>query len=333
MNDLTTTNDFSRMIQPGSGANVGAVMIEQERAIAEAQGQLIMAKRFPRDMTKAHAALMVSCKSKAFAEVAFYAVPNRGTGPSIRFAEEVARVFQNFEFGHRELSRTEGKSEIEVYAWDKEDNNRSIRQITVMHITDTKNGPKILRDQADIDNKIANVASKQVRGRILALMPKWLVEDAIQECRKTLNGNNTESMEVRIRRTVQAFASYGVTPEHLERYLGHPMDKTLSDELVDLKAVHNALREGAKPSEYFDSVDPAKTANSAFENLDQKIAESAPVADVRPKPERKKPEAKPKPEPTPEPEPVSEPEPEPVEEAQFEDVAPEDDQGSAVELF
>ena len=247
----------------GAGANVGAVAIEQERAIAEAQGQLIMAKRFPRDLNKAHAALMISCKSPAFANVAFYSVPNRGTGPSIRFAEEVARVFQNFEFGHRELSRTDGKSEIEVYAWDKEDNNRSIRQITVMHVTDTRNGPKKLTDQADIDNKIANVASKQVRGRILALMPKWLVEDAIQECKKTITGTNDEPISVRVRKMTQAFAKFGVTPEHLERYLGNKLDDVMIDQLVDMTGVYNALREGAKPSDYFEAAKSRESTPSA----------------------------------------------------------------------
>lgn len=243
-------NPFARAMAP-AGTNVGAVAIEQERAIAEAQGQLILAKRFPRDLNSAHAELMIACKSKAFADTAFYSVPNRGTGPSIRFAEEVARVFGNFQYGHRELSRTEGKSEVEVYAWDMEANNRSTRQITVAHIQDTKSGPKVLRDQADIDNKIANVASKQMRGRILALLPKWLVAEAIEECKKTIAGTNDEPISVRVRKMTQAFARYGVTTEHLERYLGTKLDDVMLDQLVDMTGVFNALREGAKPSDYF----------------------------------------------------------------------------------
>lgn len=238
-----------------ASVNAGAVAIEQERAIAEAQGQLVMAKRFPRNLNDAHAELMVACSYPSFAGAAFYSVPNRGSGPSIRFAEEVARVYGNFEFGHRELSRSEGKSEVEVYAWDKEKNNLSKRQITVMHVTDTRNGPKKLTDQADIDNKIANVASKQVRGRILALLPKWLVEDAIQKCKDTLAGNTAEPIEVRLRKMQQAFAKFGVTTEHLERHLGHALDKTLSDELADLVGIFNALKEGTPASDFFGVVD------------------------------------------------------------------------------
>src|SRR3954467_10190002 len=83
--------DFKRQM-PTTGGNVGAISIESERAIAEAQGQLILAKRFPRDLNVAYAELMESCKIKAFAEKAFYSVPRgrddsgnakKVTGPSI----------------------------------------------------------------------------------------------------------------------------------------------------------------------------------------------------------------------------------------------------------
>lgn len=279
MNDIVQSNQTSTapaLFQRGaitpSGANVGAVAIEQERAIAEVQGQLILAKRFPRDLNGAYAELMESCSLPAMANQAFYSVPNRGAGPSIRLAEEIARVFGNFEFGHRELSRGDGKSEVEVYAWDKQTNNRSIRQITVMHTVDTKNGPKVLRDQADIDNRIANVASKQVRGRILAMMPKWLVQEAIEKCKATLAGTTSEPISVRVRKMTQAFAQYGVTDKHLADYLKHALDETTVDELVDLLGIYNAIKEGARPSEFF-SAEKEEAEASAITAA--KLADSA----------------------------------------------------------
>lgn len=240
--------------------NAGAVSIEQERAVAEARGQMQLAKMFPRDLNSAYAELMTACKLPAMANVAFYSVPQGGqkvTGPSIRLAEQIASSCGNFEWGHRELSRVEatatefGRSEIEVYAWDKEKNTRSIRQITVLHVLDTREGPRRLRDQKDIDNKIANVASKQARGRILALVPKWIIEACVEECKKTLAGNNEVPLDVRVRAMTQAFAKFGVTTEHLEKYLGHKLDAVLSDELVDLTGVYNSIKEGTAPSEFF----------------------------------------------------------------------------------
>jgi|GEM_PF-1224646 len=277
-----------------ASVNAGAVSIEQERAIAEAQGQLILAKKFPRDLNAAHAELMNACKSPAFAAQAFYTVPNRGHGPSIRFAEEVARVYGNFQYGHRELSRDEGKSEVEVFAWDMQNNNRSIRQITVLHIRDAGGQKKPLRDEADIDNRIANVASKQIRGRILALMPKWLVADAIEECKKTINGDNSEPLEARVRKMTQVFAKYGVTTKHLEAYLGHSLDKVLLDEVVDLTGVFNAIKEGTPASEFFGATD-AEASQAEPTGTGAALAASAKQADAAtaPKQQQRKAAAKP----------------------------------------
>lgn len=271
-----------------AAVNAGAVAIEQERAIAEAQGQLILAKKFPRDVNASYAELMEACKMPAFAAAAFYSVPRAGgkvSGPSIRLAEEIARCYGNFQYGHRELGRTDGKSEVEVYAWDMEKNNRSIRQITVNHTMDTKDGPRKLRDQKDIDDKIANVASKQVRGRILALVPKWMVESAIEECRKTMAGGNDEPISVRVRKMTQAFAKFGVTAEHLERHLGHKLDETLADELVDLMGIFNSLREGMPASEFFGASEQQQEAASTTataEAIKSTAAKAAPAKASKP---------------------------------------------------
>lgn len=245
----------------GSAVNQGAVAIEQERAIAEAQGQIIVAKRFPRSNVSVMAEFLEACKSAEFAATAFYAVPNRGTGPSIRFAEELARCMGNFQYGHRELGRADGKSEVEVFAWDVEKNNRSIRQITVAHIQDTKNGPKKLTDQSDIDNKIANIASKQMRGRIMALLPKHIVAAGIAACKKTLAGENSEPMAKRMERMTTAFARFGVTAAHLESYLNHKLDTTTDDEIADLTGVFNAIKDGTnKASEFFNQAEKEPAA-------------------------------------------------------------------------
>lgn len=283
--ELTTMPDQGPAPAPfGQGralatsVNAGAVSIESDRAIAEAQGQLTLAKRFPRDLMAAHAELMMACKSMSFATIAFYSKPQGGgkvTGPSIRLAEEVARVVGNFQYGHRELSRDHKKSEVEVFAWDMEKNNYNKRQLTIMHVRDTKEGPKPLRDQSDIDMKISNIASKQVRGLILAMMPKWLVEDAVQECKKTIAGTNDEPLEVRVRKMTQAFAKYGVTPEHLEAHLGHKLDKVLLDELVDMTGIYNSLREGVPASEFFGAQEEAKAKTEAASDAASAIAEAA----------------------------------------------------------
>ena len=325
MNELITQQDeqpqgpFNRQIMT-KGGNVGAIAIESERAIAEAQGQLIIAKKFPRSVVAAIEDFKESCRSIDFANVAFYAVPNRGSGPSIRFAEEAARNYGNFEYGHRELSRTNDRSEIEVYAWDKEKNNRSIRQITVNHVMDTKNGPRRLTDQADIDNKIANVASKQMRGRILALLPKHLVAIGIAECKRTLAGDNDKPLSDRLIAMAGAFKRFGVTSAMMEKYLGHKVDDTTSDELADLTGIYNSIKEGAKASDYFKADEPdagtasAKTAiaAAAAKGNEAVAATKAATEPAKPAPKpaaKTKPAAAPAPEPEPDPEPAGGPAP------------------------
>lgn len=274
---------FQRQGMPGHNINQGAVAIESERAIAEAQGKLTLAKKFPRSMTAAMSDFLEACNSPAFAATAFYAVPNRGSGPSIRFAEEAARCYGNFVYGHRELSRGDGKSEIVVYAWDMEKNNESPRQITVMHIVDTKNGPKRLTDQADIDNKIANVASKQMRGRILALMPKHMIAAGIEACKLTLAGGGEKPISERILGMSKAFGKFGVNTAHLEAYLGHKVDDTTVDELADLMGIYNAIKDGAKASEYFklgETTDDASSSTAA--KIANRAAAGATAAAAKP---------------------------------------------------
>lgn len=245
--------------QPGRGlsasVNAGAVAIESERAIAEARGQIQVAQMFPRDVVSARAELMAECDVIEFASVAFYAVPRAGstvTGPSIRLAEACASAYGHMEWGHRELSRGDGKSEVEVYAWDKQKNNRRIRQITVAHVLDTKNGPRPLRDGKDIDDKIANVASKQMRGAILALVPKSFVESAAARCRATLAGGGGVPLKVRIEKMTDAFSKIGVNAETLKKKLKKPLSDITADDLVDLIAIHAAIsKNGDKISDHF----------------------------------------------------------------------------------
>lgn len=266
---------------PGN-VNAGAVSIEAQRAITEAQSKIQLAKMFPRNETEAFDRLMFACSHPGFAEEAFYSLP-RGdksiSGPSIRLAEEIARLYGNFTYGHRELSRGNGKSEVEVFAWDVENNNYTSRQITVMHVQDTKSGSYALRSQADVDTRIANIASKQLRGRILSLIPKWMLSEAVNQCRKTLaGGQDKEQRDARIQGLEARFAARGVDKKALEGYLGHPLKLITDDEIADLFGVYTAIKEGSPVNEFF--IEPV------IENETAKKLEAA-VKGNQPEPEKK----------------------------------------------
>ena len=136
-----------------SSINQGTVAIEASRAIAEAQGKLVIAKRFPRDEVQAYNRVAQACQRKGIAEKAFYSY-NRGggtvSGPTIRFAEELARCWGNIDYGIKELSQDDGKSEMQAYAWDLETNAQSVQNFTNPHIREVGGKAKILTSQRDI---------------------------------------------------------------------------------------------------------------------------------------------------------------------------------------
>ncbi|EAM1616346.1 hypothetical protein EU642_22175 [Salmonella enterica] len=268
-----------------SNVNGGAVTIEAQRAVTEAQSKIQLAKMFPRNETDAFDKLMFACSHPGFAEEAFYSLP-RGdksiSGPSIRLAEEIARLYGNFTYGHRELSRGNGKSEVEVFAWDVENNNYTSRQITVMHVMDTKSGGYALRSQADIDTRIANIASKQLRGRILSLIPKWMLSEAVGRCRQTLaGGQNAEERAQRVEALEARFATRGVRKDALEAYLGHPLKLITDEEIADLFGVYTAIKEGSPINEFF-LVDEPKPEGA--QRLEKAVAGNEKAAeDEKPK--------------------------------------------------
>jgi hypothetical protein len=300
-----------------SAVNAGAVNIEQERAVAEARGQIQVAQMFPRKLVEARDELMAECDCIEFAQVAFYNVPRAGgsvSGPSIRLAEAAAVAYGHMIWGHRELSRSDDKSEVEVFAWDMQKNNKRVRQVTVNHYRDTKNGPVKLRDEKDIQDKIANVASKQMRGCILAIVPKSFTEAAIARCKLTLSGGGGVPMRERLARMVDAFSKLGVGVDLLAKRLGHSLDTTNGDELADMIGIYNAIKAGDKIADHFTTEPDVAESDAAKESLAATAKASAEKQKVTRKAAEPKAEAKPEQaaEAKPEPVKVEESTPEPV---------------------
>jgi len=236
--------------QMGQHVNHGTVHIEQSRAVTEAQGKLFLAKQFPRDEAAAYNKIMISCSRPSLAAVGEYAYPRGGqkvSGPSIRLAEELARCWGNIDFGIRELSRQEGNSEMEAYAWDVETNTYSSQKFTVRHIRDKRGGGVALTEERDIYEVTANMGGRRLRARLLAILPPDLVEAAVNQCRA-----NDEPIADRVRRTVQAFGKFGVKESHLRAYLGKSLDDCLPEDIADFQSIYNSLKGGqAQASDFF----------------------------------------------------------------------------------
>lgn len=237
--------------------NQGTIAIEASRAVAEAQGKLIIAKRFPRDEIHAYAKISQSCKRRELASKAFYSYNRAGStvsGPTIRFAEELARCWGNIDYGIKELSQDDGKSEMQAYAWDLETNSMSVQNFTNPHIREVGGKAKKLTSQRDIYEINANMAARRLRARILAILPADLVEMAILECKKTLAGDNDVPLIDRVKKMVVQFEQFGVTQEQIENRLGRKIDTMNVNDFTDYIGIFNALKEGAsRVQDWFDS--------------------------------------------------------------------------------
>lgn len=260
--------------------NQGTVAVESSRAIAEAQGKLLMAKRFPRNYTESYAKAIEACQRKGFAEKAFFSYPRAGqtvTGVTIRFAEEMARCYGNLDYGIKEMSHEEGKSEMQAYCWDLETNTISSQNFTVEHILETKSGNRKLTSQRDIYERTANDGARRLRSRILAILPPDLVEDCILECKKTLSGQNDIPLIDKIKNMVTGFAKVGVTKEMLEKRLGHTVESANADELVEYVGIYNGLKQ--KETTISDWFEQPKTASQMTELLKEAEKDNKKGAD------------------------------------------------------
>ena len=248
--------------------NQGTVAIESSRAVAEAQGKLLIAKRFPRDEIAAYNRVAQACQRKGIAEKAFYSY-NRGgstvSGPTIRFAEELARCWGNIDYGIKELSQDDGKSEMQAYAWDLETNAQSVQNFTNPHIREVKGQAKVLTSQRDIYEINANMGARRLRSRILAILPTDLVDMAIAECRKTIAGNNDEPLIDRVKKMVVAFGKIGVTQEQIEKRLKRKIDTMTADDFVDYTGIYNAIKNGeSKIADWFEAETVASELTDAL---------------------------------------------------------------------
>lgn len=248
--------------------NQGTVAIEASRAIAEAQGKLVIAKRFPRDEVQAYNRVAQACQRKGIAEKAFYSYSRGGgtvSGPTIRFAEELARCWGNIDYGIKELSQDEGKSEMQAYAWDLETNAQSVQNFTNPHIREVGGKAKVLTSQRDIYEINANMGARRLRSRILAILPTDLVDMAISECKKTLAGNNDEPLIDRVKKMIVAFGKIGVTKEQIEKRLGRKVDTMTIDDFTDYIGIYNAIKQGeSKIAEWFESEKVASDLTDAL---------------------------------------------------------------------
>lgn len=237
---------------------------EVNRAIAEVQGAIVLAKKFPRHIDNSIAEIKAECSRVALAEVASYEYAKGGTkidGPSIRLAEALQLSWGNIHSGWRELDRKmingDWYSELEAYAWELEKNKRESVLFKVKLTRDTKKGSWPLKDEREIYEHCANQAKRRERACIIACIPGYVVDMAVDACaetlKKTVNADTTAKM-------IATFKDrFNVSKEQIEKFIQCDIAAITPAQVVRLRQIANSLKDGmSKADEWFDVIEEPK---------------------------------------------------------------------------
>lgn len=224
--------------------------VSSSREVAQVQGQIVMAKKFPRSETQALINIETACKRPGLAMIAHYAYPRGGAtvrGPSIRLAETIARYWGNLDYGVREVSNEDGESVVEAYCWDLETNVRVKKEFKVKHERKAQSQIKKLDDPRDVYELVANNGARRLRACILEIIPGDIIERAEIICRQTLrdhaNKKDTRPLKDRLADMVRAFDALQVKLVHLEKRLGHSIEESSVEEMIDLLDIYNSIKD------------------------------------------------------------------------------------------
>lgn len=243
------------IVHPSPTARSAVVEIEQSRAIAEAVATMQLARRFPRDEVTARDKIANAFASKSLAEIAKYSYARGGTdieGPSIHSLRAIGRAWGNIATGIEEISRANGQSECRAYAIDTETGFKDEKKFVVRHIRDKKGGGVVLTDERDIYELIANMGARRQRACLEAVIPKDVVDMAMDQVDVTLAADFEITPDY-LKSLEAAFAKFGVTKAMLEAFIQRHLDAMTPAQAARLKKIHMSLKDGVgKPEDWFE---------------------------------------------------------------------------------
>lgn len=298
MNEVATRpanpfGDAPVAARPHAGA---LAQTDQQRAIAEVQAAMMIARANPRDPIAAMDRILNACTRPTLADAAVYTYSRGGSdvsGPSIRLAEAMAQSWGNMQFGIRELDQRNGESTVQAFAWDVETNTRREVTFQVPHLRFTRSGAKRLEDPRDIYEMVANQGSRRLRACILAIIPGDVTEAAVQQCETTMAVKADTSADA-MKKMAEAFGAFGVTREQIEKRIQRRLDAIQPAQVVALKKVYASLRDGMSvAADWFDPIEPepGSTPPSAADKAKEAIKARGAKPAAAPAPAA--PEAKP----------------------------------------
>lgn len=264
---------------------------QESKQLSEIKGKMFLARQFPRDPEQSLQNVLMECQRPKLAEAAQYEYPKGDSvvaGPSIRLVEVLARHWGNIDSGVAEIDTHSDHTVVKAYAWDLENNVSDEKTFTVQHVRTTKRGSYKLTDERDIYEMVANKAARRKRSCLLAVMPGWYVEAALDACNETLRNSvtNGKTIEEVREAVVTAFAEFGVSPDNIAAKLSRPIDKLDPNDIVKLRHLYAAIKDGfVKAQDAFDLSAstpedlPSEEEENALEALNRELTGGRNAAD------------------------------------------------------
>lgn len=266
------------------GRNQGQMAQYQEsKELSEIKGKMFLARQFPRDPEYSLQSALRECQRKELAEQAMYEFTrgdSKVRGPSIRLVEVLARHWSNITCGVDEIESKDGETTIKSYAWDLETNVSDSKTFTVKHVRTTKRGSYKLTDERDIYEMVANKGARRKRACLLAVLPGWYVDAAVDACEKTLTQTLTDgqTLEEVIQKLVAAFSEFGIAPGQIEEKMSKEVGNLSKNDVVKLRHLYSAIKDGfVKPADAFglppepDKEVPSDTEAEALDALNARL--------------------------------------------------------------
>lgn len=290
MTDIVAQHSFAQTaMQPFGIESAASSSAAKAKAMVEAR--YIMAMRNPRNWDQVRQDLLKECRRPSFADnkSAYYVKPigDGVEGLGIRFVEVAIRCMKNISVDTEMIFEDESKEVHRVEVTDLESNvplgssvpvskyvERSKPADDGSFISSRKNswGKTVYLVPAkgdDLLNIRGALISKAMRTLGLRLIPGYLQDEAIDIIKAVRLDKAAQDPDAERRKILDAFLEIGVKAVELAEYLGHDIAACSPAEMVNLRGLYGAIRDGEA------------TWVSVLENKAEKAAITGPGTDPK----------------------------------------------------
>lgn len=287
-NALATTQGFSES-STSFGVTETASAMAAAQGKAQVEARYVMAMRNPRVWDQVRSDILNECKRPTFADnkSVYYNKPigkDGVQGLGIRFVESALRHMRNvlidpimiFEDDAKEVHRvtvTDLEANI-TYSMDVKvsksvERSKPADDGTYISMRTNSYGKKtylVPAQDDDLLNKRGAQTSKAIRTLGLRIIPGDIQDEAIAIVKAVRMNDAAQDPAAARKKVVDAFAEIGVKAVDLVAYLGHAIDQCSPVEIVSLRGLYGAIRDGEA------------TWAEAMENKSQQEGDEKPAA-------------------------------------------------------